>query len=63
LKIEILDRNALVQQKIKKIYEAKVLSRGSSAQLSKVMPSMIKALFEDFPGKSGSTRSSTRSLK
>jgi hypothetical protein len=63
LKIEILDKKALVQQNIKKIYEAKVLSRGSSVQLSKVMPSMIKALFEDFPGKSGSTRSSTRSLK
>ena len=61
LRLDILDKKALVQQTIKKIYEAKVVSRGSSGQISVVLPSMIKAVFEDFPGKSGTTRSSTRS--
>ena len=38
------------------LYEARVNSAGSSSQLPKVMPSMIEAIFKDFPGKSGETR-------
>jgi hypothetical protein len=40
-----------------------VSSRGSTGQLDSVLPTMIKALFEDFPGKSGNTRTSTRALQ
>lgn len=61
LKLDILDKKALTEKQIKKLYEAKVVSRGSSGQLSAVLPTMIKALFEDFPGKSGSTRRTIRS--
>ncbi len=61
LRMDILEKMALSQQNIKKVYEAKVVSRGRSGQLSEVLPTMIKALFEEFPGKSGSTRTSTRS--
>jgi len=60
LKLDILDRKALTEKQIKKLYEAKVFSRGSSGQLSAVLPTMIKALFEEFPGKSGSTRRTNR---
>lgn len=56
LKVELLESPALAKGDIKKIYEAKVISSGSNNQVAVVMPTMIKALFEDFPGKSGSTR-------
>lgn len=38
------------------VYEAKITSEGRSGQIGSVMPYMIKALFKDFPGKSGSTK-------
>jgi len=61
LKLDILDNAAAREQKINKIYEAKVVSSGRSGQLAAVLPTMIKALFEEFPGKSGSTRTVNRS--
>ncbi len=63
LRLDFLDKKTLAEGKIKKLYEGKVVSRGSSGQLVAVLPTMVKALFEDFPGKSGSTRTSTRSLQ
>jgi hypothetical protein len=36
------------------------VSRGFSDQLTKVLPAMVKALFADFPGESGSTRTSSQ---
>jgi len=60
LKLEMVDA---VQYRadgtIHQIYEAKVNSVGSTAQLAAIFPSMVKSLFEDFPGKSGSVRKST----
>lgn len=56
LRVDLLDRATLSEGKIKKVYEAQVTSVGSKGQVAAVMPTMIKALFEDFPGKSGSTR-------
>ena len=56
LRVDLLDRATLSDGKIKKVYEAQVTSAGSKGQIAAVMPTMIKALFEDFPGKSGSTR-------
>lgn len=63
LGLELLEGNAFADGKIKKLYEGKVVSRGSTGQLAPVLPTMIKALFEDFPGKSGSTRTSSRALQ
>ena len=63
LRLDLLDRKALAEGKINKLYESKIVSRGSNGQVAVVLPTMIKALFEDFPGKSGSTRTSTRSLQ
>ncbi len=59
-RLDVLDKQALAEGKIKKLYEGKVVSAGSSRQMVAVLPTMIKALFDDFPGKSGSTRTSTR---
>lgn len=60
LRLDIVDKQALAEGNIKKLYEGKVLSRGFSDQLAKVLPEMVKALFEDFPGQSGSTRTSSQ---
>lgn len=57
-KLEILDKDALAKKQIIKLYEGKVESKGGVGHLPVVLPYMIKALFEDFPGKSGSTRRS-----
>lgn len=52
----IVDKSSLISGKSKVLYEAAVQSEGSSGQLVKVMPAMVKALFNKFPGESGSTR-------
>lgn len=52
----IVDRKSVGSGKLRILYEGSVKSSGSSSQLSKVMPAMIKALFKEFPGKSGLTR-------
>jgi hypothetical protein len=60
LRLYIVDKQALTEGKIKKLYEGKVVSRGFSDKLTKVLPAMVKALFEDFPGQSDSTRTSSQ---
>jgi hypothetical protein len=62
LRVDFVDRATLASGTVKKQYEGTVSSRGSSGQLSAVMPTMIRALFEDFPGKSGTTKSVTLPL-
>jgi len=59
LKFYMFDKESMASGKMKTVYEANVVSTGSSPQLAKVVPVMIKALFEEFPGKSGSTRTET----
>jgi hypothetical protein len=59
LRLDIVDRHALAQGNIKKLYEGKGVSSGFSDQLDQVLPMMVKALFEDFPGQSG-TRTSAQ---
>jgi hypothetical protein len=61
IRVDLVDRSALAAGNIKKVYEGRVNSQGSSGQLSVVMPAMVRALFEDFPGKSGSNRTVTLS--
>jgi hypothetical protein len=60
LRLYIVDKQALTEGTIKKLYEGKVVSRGFSDQLAEVLPTMVKALFEDFPGQSDSTRTSSQ---
>jgi hypothetical protein len=44
--------------KVQKVYEGKAISSGSSGQLAPVMPAIVRSVFEDFPGKSGTSRTS-----
>lgn len=39
----------------KVLYQGQVFSRGTSSQLAEVVPAMIRSLFKEFPGESGST--------
>jgi len=57
LLLDMVDRaESLKEGKVKRIYEAKVIGIGPSGQAAVLVPAMINALFQDFPGKSGSTR-------
>jgi uncharacterized protein DUF4136 len=62
-RLDIVDKQALAEGNTKKLYEGKVVSSGYSGQLATVLPTMVKALFEDFPGQNVSTRTSTRALQ
>ena len=59
----IVDAKSVGTGKINVLYEGSVKSSGSSSQISRVMPAMIKALFKKFPGKSGETRTETISIQ
>ena len=59
LTIDIVDRTG---GSMRKVYEAKALSIGDTAMLVTIIPAMIQSVFEDFPGQSGTTRSSRRAL-
>ncbi|NIA10359.1 MAG: DUF4136 domain-containing protein [Nitrospiraceae bacterium] len=63
LRLYIVNAQSLSTKKLDILYEGSVKSAGSSSQLSRVMPAMIKALFKKFPGKSGETRSETIPVK
>jgi hypothetical protein len=39
-----------------RVYEGTVVTEGGSGSLAPVMPSMVRALFSDFPGRNGQTR-------
>lgn len=39
-----------------RVFEGRVVSEGPDASLAPVLPAMLQALFEDFPGASGTTR-------
>ena len=60
LRLVIVDKQSLAERNIRKLYEGKVVSSGFSDQLVQVLPKMVKALFEDFPGQSGATRTSSQ---
>ena len=46
-------------EKIKRLYEAKASSAGSSSQLQRVLPYMIETVFREFPGVNGQSREAT----
>ncbi len=56
LTMRILDGPDLVKGKMTTRFEGKVISQGKTGNLSQIVPVMIKALFKDFPSKSGTTR-------
>lgn len=50
-------------QRMTRIYESRVHSSGSNGELAVVMPTLLRAAFEDFPGRSGSTRNFSAEIK
>lgn len=46
----------------RRIFEGRVVSEGKSPDLAPVMPLMIDAMFENFPGNNGETRSISRKM-
>ena len=55
LSIDIVDAKASTDNVVKKIYEARVVSTGTSGVIDEVVPYLIEAVFKDFPGVSGTT--------
>ncbi|MEM0965117.1 MAG: DUF4136 domain-containing protein [Verrucomicrobiota bacterium] len=51
--LSILDNQRSTPEETVIVYEGRVTSRGSAGQLAAVIPTMIEALFLDFPGVSG----------
>jgi hypothetical protein len=50
LDLEVVDAASLSSASPKKLYEGKARSTGSSPQLARVMPFMVRSIFLDFPG-------------
>lgn len=63
LNIDIIDIAKSGNGKVQKVYEGRATSSGSSDQLAIVMPAIIRSVFEDFPGKSGASRTSRQTLE
>ena len=61
LTIVMADRSKSTADNFHTVYEANVVSAGSSGSFSTVSECLIDALFDDFPGESGRTRSVTMS--
>jgi hypothetical protein len=56
LDLSIIDDRRSSKNNVVKVYEGRVASSGSSADIAVVLPTMIEALFKDFPGQSGKTK-------
>jgi hypothetical protein len=54
--LSILDAQKSTPESVVKSYEGRVTSSGYSGEISTVLPTMIAALFDTFPGVSGKTR-------
>lgn len=63
LNIDIVDIGKSSAGKVQKVYEVKAISSGSTGQLAPIMPAIIRSVFEDFPGKSGVSRTSEQPFK
>ncbi|MGE4580646.1 MAG: DUF4136 domain-containing protein [Desulfuromonadales bacterium] len=59
LELSIVDIEKSTKEEPAIVYQASVVSSGSSSQIAAVMPYMIQALFKKFPGESGKTRTET----
>jgi len=56
LDLTIIDDRKSSKDNVVKVYEGRVASSGSSADIAVVLPTMIEALFKNFPGQSGKTK-------
>ncbi len=49
-------KGAATEDEAKVVYEGSVMCAGTLTQVSTILPEMIRVLFRDFPGESGTTR-------
>ena len=56
LRLDIVRRASLGRGHIEKVYEGEVLSSSNGRNLPQLLPAMIEALFQDFPGTDGEVR-------
>ena len=56
LALDLLDRQQLDADKVKKVYEVKLTSKGSCSQIAAVFDAMLDSLFDGFPGENGESR-------
>ena len=56
LTLDILEAGPWRQGQTKKVFEGRVVSVGPEAEVGRVVPLLIRALFADFPDPSGTTR-------
>ncbi len=56
LALDLLDRRELDEGRTKKVYEVKLTSKGSCSQIASVFEAMLTALFMEFPGSSGKSK-------
>jgi len=62
LNLKIVSYKESQDGNVKVVYEGRVKSSGSSEEIAVVLPSMIEALFKEFPGNSGKTKTITTGL-
>lgn len=56
LRLDIVRRESIGYGRIEKVYEGEVISTGSDDTLAEIVPVMIEALFQEFPGTDGEIR-------
>jgi hypothetical protein len=55
--ISMMDiKKSMAERRPVTVYEARVTSAGSASSLNQIVPAMVAAVFQDWPGKSGTTR-------
>lgn len=59
LRLDIVRRDSIQHGRLEKVYEGEVLSSDARGEFAVVVPAMIEALFQDFPGNDGEVRQVT----
>jgi hypothetical protein len=59
LRLDIVRRDSIQGGRLEKVYEGEVLSSDGRGEFTAVVPAMIEALFQDFPGNDGEVRQVT----
>jgi hypothetical protein len=59
LRLDIVRRDSIQHGRLEKVYEGEVLSSDARGEFAAVVPAMIEALFQDFPGNDGEVRQVT----
>lgn len=58
-RLDIVRRDSIRRGRLEKLYEGEVLSSDGRGDFAAVVPAMIEALFQDFPGNGGQVRQVT----